>query len=238
AYRQSSRVTPELVERDPENRLLARGPRFRLPAEMVRDNALAASGLLNSEIGGPSVSPYQPKGLWEEMAFGDVFSAQTYVQSKGKDLYRRSMYTFWKRTVPPPSLATFDAPDREKCTARRALTNTPLQALVLMNDPTYVEAARALAQRTLVEAGGNPAKRVQFAFRQATGRRPSTEEVQLLTSLAQKQMALYRNNKQGASELVRVGESPVNGQFNASELAAWTVVTSSILNLDETITKE
>jgi hypothetical protein len=238
AYRQSSRVTPELVERDPENRLLARGPRFRLPAEMVRDNALAASGLLNGEIGGPSVSPYQPKGLWEEMAFGDVFSAQTYVQSKGKDLYRRSMYTFWKRTVPPPSLATFDAPDREKCTARRALTNTPLQALVLMNDPTYVEAARALAQRTLVEAGGNHAKRVQFAFRQVTGRRPSTEEVQLLTSLAQKQMALYRNNKQGASELVRVGESPVNGKLNSSELAAWTVVASSILNLDETITKE
>jgi len=238
AYRQSSRVTPELVERDPENRLLARGPRFRLPAEMVRDNALAASGLLNGEIGGPSVSPYQPKGLWEEMAFGDVFSAQSYVPSKGKDLYRRSMYTFWKRTVPPPSLATFDAPDREKCTARRALTNTPLQALVLMNDPTYVEAARALAQRTLMEAGGNPAKRIQFAFRQATGRKPSPEEVQLLGSLAQKQVALYRRDKQAASELVRVGESPFNAKLNPSELAAWTVVASSILNLDETITKE
>jgi hypothetical protein len=238
AYRQSSRVTPELVEKDPENRLLARGPRFRLPAEMVRDNALAASGLLNGEIGGSSVSPYQPKGLWEEMAFGDVFSAQTYVPSKGKDLYRRSMYTFWKRTVPPPSLATFDAPDREKCTARRALTNTPLQALVLMNDPTYVEAARALAQRTLTEAGGSPAKRIQFAFRQATGRKPSAEEVQLLSSLAQKQVALYRRDKQAASELVRVGESSFNTKLNPSELAAWTVVTSSILNLDETITKE
>jgi hypothetical protein len=230
AYKQSSHVTPELVEKDPENRLLARGPRFRLPAEMVRDNALAASGLLNGEIGGRSVSPYQPKGLWEEMAFGDVFSAQAYVQSAGKDLYRRSMYTFWKRTVPPPSLATFDAPDREKCTARRALTNTPLQALVLLNDPTYVEAARALAQRTLLEAGGNPAKRIQFAFRQATGRKPSAEEVQLLSSLAQKQVALYRKDKQSASQLVRVGESTADAKLNPSELATWTVA-SGILNL-------
>ena len=142
AYRQSSRVTPELLEKDPENRLLARGPRFRLPAEMVRDNALAVSGLLNPPVGGPSVFPYQPKGLWEEMAFGDGFSAQTYVQSHGQDLYRRSMYTFWKRTVPPAQMSVFDAPDREKCTARRTVTNTPLQALVLLNDPTYVEAAR------------------------------------------------------------------------------------------------
>jgi Protein of unknown function (DUF1553) len=167
-----------------------------------------------------------------------VFSAQTYVQSTGKDLYRRSMYTFWKRTIPPPSLATFDAPDRAKCTARRPLTNTPLQALVLMNDPTYVEAARALAQRTLMEAGSNPAKRIQFVFRHATGRKPSPEEVQLLSSLAQKQVALYRRDKQAASELVRVGESPFSPKLNPSELAAWTVVASSILNLDETITKE
>jgi len=238
AYRQSSQVTPELLERDPENRLLARGPRFRLPAEMVRDNALAISGLLNGEIGGPSVSPYQPKGLWEEMAFGDVFSAQTYVQSTGKDLYRRSMYTFWKRTVPPPSLGTFDAPDREKCTARRALTNTPLQALVLMNDPTYVEAARALAQRTIVEAGKDPVKRIQFAFRQATGRKPGSNEVQLLNELAQTQLAAYRHDKASADKLLRVGESPHPKKFNPSELAAWTMVASSILNLDETITKE
>ena len=152
-YRQSSKVTPALLEKDPENRLLARGPRLRLPAEMIRDTALAASGLLNDEIGGPSVFPYQPTGLWEEMAFGEGFSAQAYEQSHGKDLYRRGMYTFWKRTVPPASLATFDAPDREKCTARRALTNTPLQALALLNDPTYVEAARALAQRALLEGG-------------------------------------------------------------------------------------
>ena len=238
AYRQSSRVSTDLLERDPENRLLSRGPRFRLPAEMVRDNALFVSGLLNSEIGGPSVFPYQPRGLWEEMAFGDVFSAQTYTPSHGKDLYRRSMYTFWKRTVPPPSLATFDAPDREKCVARRAVTNTPLQALVLMNDPTYVEAARALAQRALIEAGRDSAKRIQFVFRQATGRKPTSVETQLLQDLAQKELALYRRDKEAATRLLHVGEWPFNDRLNVSELAAWTMVTSSILNLDETITKE
>src|SRR4030095_12889027 len=160
-YRQSSRVTPEAVEKDPETRLLARGPRFRLPAEMVRDNALSASGLLNKAIGGQSVFPYQPAGLWEEISRrGETFTAQEYHESQGTDLYRRSMYTFWKRTVPPASLGTFDAPDREKCTSRRALTNTPLQALVLMNDPTYIEAARWLAQRSMAEGGRNVASRI------------------------------------------------------------------------------
>jgi hypothetical protein len=237
-YRQSSRVSADLLERDPENRLLAHGPRFRLPAEMVRDNALFVSGLLNPQTGGPSVFPYQPKGLWEEMAFGDVFSAQTYTPSHGKDLYRRSMYTFWKRTVPPPSLATFDAPDREKCVARRAVTNTPLQALVLMNDPTYVEAARALAQRALIEAGGDSAKRIQFVFRQATGRKPTPVETQLLQDLAQKQLAIYRRDKAAAAKLLQVGEWASSDKLDGSELAAWTLVASSILNLDETITKE
>jgi hypothetical protein len=238
AYRQSSRVTPELLEKDPENRLLARGPRFRLPAEVVRDNALFVGGLLHLEIGGPSVFPYQPKGLWEEMAFGDVFSAQSYTPGTGSDLFRRSMYTFWKRTVPPPSLATFDAPDREKCTARRALTNTPLQALVLMNDPTYVEAARALAQRAITEAGRDPVKRIQFAFRMATARKPTAEETRLLQDLAQKEMAIYRRDKTAATRLLQVGESPWTEKISASELAAWTILASSILNLDETITKE
>ncbi len=238
AYRQSSKVTPELVEKDPENRLLARGPRFRLPAETVRDNALAISGLLNEEVGGPSVSPYQPKGLWEEMAFGDVFSAQKYVQSTGKDLYRRSMYTFWKRTVPPPSLATFDAPDREKCTARRALTNTPLQALILLNDPTYVEAARALAEQAMNEAGHDPIKRIQFAFRKATGRKPIAAEVDLLNHLAQEQTVVYRRDPAAAKKLLGVGESSYSKKCDRAELATWTMVASSILNLDETITKE
>ena len=183
AYRQSSRVTPELVEKDPENRLLARGPRFRLPAEMIRDSALDAAGLLNPEMGGRGVFPYQPKGTWEDIAYGDVYSAQSYVQSHGQELYRRSMYTFWKRTAPPPSLITFDAPDREKCTARRAVTNTPLQALVLLNDPTYIEAARALAERTLREGGRSTPQRIAFAFREATSRKPSAKEEQVLAAL-------------------------------------------------------
>jgi len=237
-YRQSSRVMPELLDKDPENRLLARGPRFRLPAEEVRDNALAASGLLNAQIGGPSVYPYQPKGLWEEMAFGEGFSGQTYTPSTGKDLYRRSMYTIWKRTVPPPALTTFDAPDREKCTARRLMTNSPLQALELMNDPTYVEAARALALRALNEAGRDPDKRVTYAFRLATARNPERREVQVLRQLAQQELAHYRRDRDAAAQLLKVGESPYYPKWDASELAAWTTVASTILNLDETITKE
>ncbi len=237
-YRQSSNVTPELLEKDPENRLLARGPRFRLPAEMVRDNALAISGLLDPEMGGPSVYPYQPQGLWEEMAIGLVFSAQAYTPSHGKDLYRRSMYTFWKRTVPPASLATFDAPDREKCTARRLPTNTPLQALVLMNDPTYVEAARALAQRAITEAGRDPARRISYTFRRATARKPGPKEVKALSELAQQELARYQHDREAALKLLEVGESPFDKKLDVSELAAWTAVASAILNLDETITKE
>jgi Protein of unknown function (DUF1553)/Protein of unknown function (DUF1549)/Concanavalin A-like lectin/glucanases superfamily/Planctomycete cytochrome C len=236
-YRQASKVTPELLEKDPENRLLARGPRFRLPAEMVRDNALAISGVIDGRIGGPSVSPYQPKGLWEEMAFGGDFSAQKYVQSHGADLYRRSMYTFWKRTVPYPSLNTFDAPDREKCTARRSTTNTPLQALVLMNDPTYVEASRIFAERDLREAGPSARDRIRFAFRLATDRDPSPEESVILEGLYKKEMAHYDSDRSAAIRLVSIGERMRNPQLDPAELAAWTMVTSTILNMDETITK-
>jgi hypothetical protein len=237
-YRQDSRVDEALLEKDPENRLLARGPRMRLPAEMIRDTALAASGLLNDEIGGPSVLPYQPPGLWEEMAFGEGFSAQSYRQSHGEDLYRRGMYTFWKRTVPPASLATFDAPDREKCAARRAQTNTPLQALALLNETTYVEAARALAQRALLEGGRNDRSRVTYAFRLATARKPSGKEIGVLRTLLGRQRDLYRDDRQAALKLLAVGESPWNKKLDASELAAWTTVASTILNLDETITKQ
>jgi mono/diheme cytochrome c family protein len=237
-YRQSSRVTPELREKDPENRLLARGPRYRLSAEIIRDNALAVSGLLNDEIGGRSVLPYQPSGLWEEMAFGDGFSMQEYVQSHGKDLYRRSMYTFWKRTVPPAAMATFDAPDREKCVARRAVTNTPLQALVTLNDPTYVEAARAMAERTLREGGKNVSGRVAYVFRLALARNPSAQEAKVLRDLASRQLTNYRKDRKAAGELLRVGESKADEKIDQAELAAWTMVASAILNLDETITKE
>jgi len=237
-YRQSSSVTPALRERDPDNRLLARASRFRFQAETIRDTALAASGLLNSQIGGPSVRPYQPAGLWEEMAFGEGYSGQAYEQSSGKDLYRRGMYTLWKRTVPPASLAIFDAPDREKCTARRALTNTPLQALTLMNDPTYVEAARALAQRALLEGGKDDKSRVIYAFRLATARTPTGKEVGVLRDLLKGQRKSFAANRRSAVRLIDVGESGRDSRLDAAELAAWTTVASVILNLDETITKQ
>jgi hypothetical protein len=236
-YRQSSAVRPELKERDPENRLLARMSRFRLQAELVRDNALAVSGLLNPEIGGKSVSPYQPPGLWEEVAYGAQFSAQRYVQSKGKDLYRRGMYSFWKRTLPPAGLAIFDAPDREKCVARRAVTNTPLQALALMNDVTYLEAARKLAERTLKEGGAEEQKRLRYLFRVATSRYPDANELKLLAGSVKEMKARYEANPNAAAKLVQVGESKVE-HSNAVELAAWMSVASAVLNLDEVVTKE
>jgi hypothetical protein len=238
AYRRASHISPALLEKDPDNRLLARGPRYRLPAEMVRDNALAVSGLLNDDIGGKSVFPYQPKGLWEEMAFGDGFSMQAYVQSHGKDLYRRSMYTFWKRTSPPAQLTTFDAPDREKCTVRRTVTNTPLQALVTLNDPTYIEAARALAERVMKEAGKTPRRRAALAFELATARQATKSEVSVLTALAKQQQTHFRRAPKEVAALLANGESAYDKTLDPSELASWTMVASTILNLDETISKE
>jgi hypothetical protein len=240
AYRQSSVVTPQLLARDPENRLLARGPRYRLPAEVVRDQALALSGLLDGRVGGPSVFPYQPPGLWEELmsrSDGDNFTAQKYVQSHGADLYRRSMYTFWKRTSPPPSLSTFDAPDRETCTVRRGRTNTPLQALVLLNDPTYVESSRKLAERMMREGGASPDDRIAFAFRLATARKPTPEESAVLRRIFDKQLSVYQSDNKAATELLAVGESPKDEKLPVPELAAWTTVASTILNLDETVSK-
>ena len=172
-----ARARREALARDPENRLLARGPRLRLPAEMIRDQALAVSGLLVERIGGPSVKPYQPAGLWERAGR----RRRAYVQDHGADLYRRSLYTFWKRTVPPPAMVTFDAPGRETCIVREARTNTPLQALDLLNDVTYVEAARGLAERMLTKRGDDrPTARLAAAFRAATGRRPPPEELAIL----------------------------------------------------------
>jgi hypothetical protein len=238
-YRQSSAVTPALHARDPENRLLARAPRLRLQAEFLRDQALAVSGLLNPEIGGASVFPYQPAGLWQELASrGDSknWSAQFFVQSHGKDLYRRTMYTFWKRTSPPPSLMTFDAPDRETCVVRRARTNTPLQALVLMNDPTYLEASRKLAERMMTQAA-TPDERIALAFRLATARRPSVQEIAVLRHVFDTQLLKYRQDAQAALKLLAIGEAPRDERLTPAELAAWTMVASVILNLDETVTK-
>ena len=236
-YRQVAKSSPALQERDPENRLLARMSRFRLQGESVRDNALAVSGLLNPAIGGKSVSPYQPPGLWEDVAYGAQFSAQRYEQSHGPDLYRRGMYSFWKRTLPPAELATFDAPDREKCVARRATTNTPLQALALWNDPTFIEAARQLADRTLAEAGPDQTKRLRLMFRIATARYPTAVELTLLRQTAVDQLAEYKAKPAEAQKLIAIGESKSKHR-DPVELAAWTSLASAILNLDEVITKE
>jgi hypothetical protein len=232
-YRQSSRVTPALQQRDPDNRLLARGPRVRLSAEMIRDQALAVSGLLVEKVGGPSVKPYRPAGLEKEL-----HGTEGYKQGHGEDLYRRSLYTFWKRTVAPPALLTFDAAGRETCVVRETRTNTPLQALNLMNDVTYVEAARVLAQRMLLEGGTTAGERIGFAFRLATARRPRPVEVQILQSGLEQHLERYRKDRQAALKLVSAGESPRNERLDVGELAAYTAVASLILNLDEVITKE
>ena len=225
---------------DPENRLLTRGPRHRLPAEGIRDLALSVSGLLQHKIGGPSVSPYQPAGLWEELmarADGKNWTAQEYSQSHGADLYRRTMYTFWKRTCPPAQLATFDAPDRETCTVRRARTNTPLQALVLMNDPTYVEASRKLAERILLEGGTTLDEQITFAFRLTTARKPTPRELAVLRRVFEQQSARFQADSSAATKLLAVGESSRHEKFAAHEIAAWAAVANVLLSLDEVVTK-
>ncbi len=236
-YRQSARLTPELRERDPENRLYARGPRFRLQAEFIRDGALAVSGLLTPKIGGPSVKPYQPPGLWEAIAYGERFTAQRYEQDHGDKLYRRSMYTFWKRTLPPASLATFDAPDREFCVARRSRTNTPLQALVLMNDPTYVEAARFFGQKIIRQGGDTLRDRIVYAFRWAVARPPSDAEIAVIEKVYRRQRERFAVDITAAMALITQGESNAADDVNVVDLAAWTAVANMILNLDETITR-
>ena len=232
-YRQSSDTTPRLLEADPRNRLLARGPRYRLPAESVRDNALAISGLLVEKVGGPSVRPYQPEGLWEDVS---VERREKYTPDFGDGLYRRSMYTFWKRTCPPPGMATFDAPDRETCTIRRARTNTPLQSLVLLNDPTYVEAARKFAEKVLAYTGSDN-DRIRQAFLMAICREPSENEIKILNELLETAISRFERDKPSAEKLLQVGYSKPAAKTDQTRLAAWTTVTSLILNLDETITK-
>jgi len=232
-YRQSSDVTAELLERDPENRLLARSPRFRLPAETVRDSALFVSGLLKQKVGGPSVKPYQPEGLWEDVS---VERRDKYVPDAGDGLYRRSMYTFWKRTCPPPGMATFDAPDRETCVVRRARTNTPLQALVLLNDPTFVEAARILAERTLADAADDPS-RIQAAYRRVLSRKPDEHEATTLSRILHDARQYFAETPAAADELLTTGNSPRNPAMAPSELAAWSVTMNMLLNLDEAVSR-
>ena len=233
AYRQSSRTTPELMQRDPDNRLLARGPRLRLPAEMLRDQALSMAGLLVEELGGPSVKPYQPAGLWKELAGG-----VDYQRDRGPALYRRSLYTFWKRAVPPPGMMTFDSAGREACTVRESRTNTPLQALTLMNDETYLEAARKIAERMIGEGGATATDRIGFGFRLATARAPRERELTVLLASLHHHLDRYKSDPAAAQRLLTQGESPVASAFDKSELAAYSTVASMLLNLDETVTKE
>ncbi len=235
-YRQSSRARPELLAKDPENRLLARGPRFRLDAEEIRDTALFVSGLLVDKIGGPSVKPYQPEGLWEAVGYTTSNTAR-FVQDHGEKLYRRSLYTFWKRTSPPPGLVLFDAPNREACVMRRARTNTPLQALNLMNDVQYVEAARKMAERLLRKGHSDPGDTAKYGFKLVTCREPKPSELAVLLDLYRWQRDYFEKNPPAAEQLLQVGESPRDEQLPAQELAAWTMVCNALLNLDETITK-
>ncbi len=236
SYRQSSCVTPDGLAKDPQDRLLARGPRFRLDAEMVRDQMLAASGLLVREVGGASVKPPQPAGLWEAVGYTGSNTAR-FSQDTGDRVYRRSLYTFWKRTAPPPQMAIFDAPSREMCTVRRERTNTPLQALLLMNETQCVESARHLAQRALKQAGSAPEARAEFLFRLLTARPAEEADLADLVSLYKTQLAEYRADADSARALIQIGDSKPDPAFDPAELAAWTVVGSLILNLDEVVTK-
>ncbi|MEE2808909.1 MAG: PSD1 and planctomycete cytochrome C domain-containing protein [Verrucomicrobiota bacterium] len=238
-YRQESIITPKMMEKDPYNRLLARAPRFRLDAEFVRDSALAAGGLLNKEIGGPSVYPYQPDGLWSEVShygYPSGFTSQKYLPGTGRANYRRSMYTIWKRTSPPPTMVIFDAPNRETCNVRRLQTNTPLQALVLQNDPQYLEASRALgeimASTKTIENG------IETGFLRVIGRKPNPLELQILTSSFDQYRDSYSNRQNDAKSLIHVGGSKPRVKDKIEELAAWTLIASTLLNMDEFVTRQ
>ena len=237
-YRQASVATAEALERDPQNRLLARGPRFRLPAELIRDTALHVSGLLVPRLGGPSVNPYTPGDLWREISHygSSPATAQTFVQDHGEKLYRRSLYTYWKRTAPPPNLAAFDAPNREVCTVSRANTTTPLQALVLLNDVQFVEAARAFAERALGQPGDDAA-RLKWAFATCLTREPKAKELEVLAGALGRERKRYAKDPAAAEAYLRSGESPRDARLAATEHAAWAQVASLLLNLSETITR-
>jgi len=231
-YRQQSKTAPLALEKDPDNRLLSHFPRLRLPSFFLRDQALAASGLLVDRIGGPPVRPYQPPGLWEDFSFNQI----KYTQDKGDSLYRRSLYTFWRRSIGPPNM--FDTPARQVCTVRQARTNTPLHALTLMNDTIYVEAARKLAERAMNEGGDAPEQRLAYAFRLATARWPSAAEQKVLAAGYQRALAQYGKDREAATKLLTVGESKRDKRLDIVELAAYTAVANTIMNLDEVIARE
>ena len=232
-YRQASSVRPELSTRDPYNQLLARQSRWRVDAEMVRDNALAVSGLLNLQVGGPSVKPYQPAGYWDQLNF----PKRTYQHDTGASQYRRGVYAHWQRTFLHPSLSAFDAPVREECTARRDRSNTPLQALVLMNDPTYVEAARVLASHALQCGAVDDAARLAWMFQRVLQREPNDRETEVLLAFYARSRKVYEQANEDANQLVKVGMAPAADDLDRQDLASWTCVARAVLNLHETITR-
>jgi hypothetical protein len=234
-YRQSSQHSDLALQKDPENRLLAHGPRFRLDAEVVRDSALFVSGLLSPKIGGKGVKPYQPENIWEPVGFGGS-NTRNYIQDHGESLYRRSLYTFWKRTAPPPNMTSFDAPNRESYCLRRERSNTPLQALTLMNDVQFFEASRNFAQRVLQTATSTDA-RITALFRSATGRFPNAQEAEIVRQSVEKHLAAYTAKPEEAKKAISYGESKPDEKLNPAELAAWTMAANLVMNLDEVVTK-
>lgn len=235
-YRQSSQAPPSLYKRDPQNRLLARGPRFRLSGESIRDQALFVSGLLVEKIGGPSVRPYMPEGLWDEVnVYGNL---RNYKHDKGDNLYRRSLYTFWKRTSGPPTLGLFDVPGREMCRVRRSRTNTPLQALALMNEVTFVEAARAFAQRMINEGGRTSDQRVDWAVRRMLARPPTAAEQRVFVTGLERRISKYRADADAVAKLNAIGDAARDPKIDPAELAAYTMTASVLLNMDEAVTRE
>lgn len=236
AYLQDSKVSPELLERDPENRLLARGPRYRLDAEVLRDQALHHSGLLVKKMGGRGVMPYQPPNIWEPVGFASS-NTRNYKQGKGDDLYRRSIYTFFKRTAPPPFMTSFDAPNRELSCPSRGRSNTPMQALQLMNDIQHVEAARNFAQRILKEGGKEDADKIQWAWKTVTSRMPQKDEAEVVNTFLNQQQTDYKADQEAAKKLIEFGESKADPELDQVQLASWTLVANLLLNLDEVVNK-
>ena len=235
-YRQSVAATPDKLEKDGQNRLLSRGPRFRMDAEMIRDYALEASGLLVEKVGGPSVRPYQPTGVWEAVAMIGS-NTRDYKADTGDGLYRRSLYTFWKRSAPPASMEIFNAPSRESCTVRRERTDTPLQALVTMNDPQFVEAARHLAGRTLKDGGSTPEGRIEFLATRLLARPLRPEESSVASASLADLSAYYQAHPDDAKALISVGESAPDPALEPGTLAAWTMLANELMNLDEVLNK-
>jgi hypothetical protein len=235
-YRQQSRVDVELMKRDPENRLLARAPRLRQTGEILRDSALAISGLLVDKIGGPSVRPYMPEGVWDETSkYGNL---RNYKHDSGEGLYRRTMYTIWKRTAAPPSMLIFDAPNRETCSVKRSRTNTPLQALSLLNELTFVEAARHFGARMIREGGDTDRARIQYGFQLAIARAPTNREIDILADGLKTDIDRYRLQTEEADKLIKLGESPTISGLEPAVHAAYTLLANVLLNLDEFITRE